>query len=80
MKKLTPKKVNVYSLIILAVGTIIAIAGVLSEQMLLSATGMAIMFGDIFFRLIFYRCPHCGKFLDRSAGDFCPYCGKDVNQ
>lgn len=29
--------------------------------------------------LIFYRCPHCGKFLDRSTGDYCPYCGQQMD-
>lgn len=29
--------------------------------------------------LIFYRCPFCHRYLHRSAGDYCPYCGENMN-
>lgn len=29
--------------------------------------------------ILFYKCPHCGKHLGRSGGDFCPYCGGDID-
>ena len=41
----------------------------------------ALMIGvGLLFSLLLGRCPHCGKYLDRSSGDFCPYCGKKVGE
>lgn len=64
MKNLAPKKVNAIYWILLAIGAIIAFAGVSSEQKLLFAAGIVIMYGSIVFRWICFRCPHCGKYLD----------------
>lgn len=79
MRRLPPKKVNAVSGIILAIGVVIGLIGAIAELNPLTAAGVLVMFGSIVFRWICFRCPHCGKYLDRSTGDFCPYCGKDVN-
>ena len=80
MKRLLPKKVNAYFLLILAAGTILEGIGIFTEIRPLAIAGIILTLGDIVFRLVCFRCPHCGKYLDRSTGDYCPYCGKDVNQ
>ena len=80
MKKLSPKKMQKIFWIFLILGALIGYAGVAAEIELLSLFGMLVIFLVIIFRIIFYRCPHCGKFLDRSTGDFCPYCGKKMNE
>ena len=80
MNKLSPKKVNNLYIIILMASALIAIIGASSEKPALSVIGVLAIFADIAFRLVCYRCPHCGKYLDRSSGDFCPYCGKEVNE
>lgn len=80
MKNLKPKKVQKYFWIFLILGALIGYAGVAAEIELLSFFGMLVIFLDIIFRVIFYRCPHCGRYLDRSTGEFCPYCGKNVNE
>lgn len=28
--------------------------------------------------LVFFRCPHCGKHLDRGLPDYCPKCGAEL--
>jgi Ca2+/Na+ antiporter len=32
--------------------------------------------------ILYWRCPHCGKWLPRGDGDLsvCPYCGKSLNE
>lgn len=79
MKRLSPKQVNMYFLLILAAGAVVGLLGVRFEIKFLAMMGLILLAGDIVFRLVTYRCPHCGKYLDRSTGDYCPYCGKDVN-
>lgn len=81
MKKMTPKQIRARTFIILGIGLLIALCGIAwNEHTALIITGLLIMFSSIIHHVIFYRCPHCGKFLDRSTGDFCPGCGKEVNK
>ena len=80
MNKLSPKKVNELYIIILLAGAVITMIGAFTEKTVPSVIGIVVIFANIAFRLICYRCPHCGKYLDRSSGDFCPYCGKEINE
>lgn len=29
--------------------------------------------------LFWMRCPHCGRHLDRNNGQYCQYCGKEID-
>lgn len=29
-------------------------------------------------KAVFYRCPHCRRYLYRVYGKYCPYCGKEL--
>lgn len=81
MKKRTPKQIRVRTFIILGFGLIIAVFGIaLDEQEAVFFTGLLLMFSSIIHHVIFYRCPHCGTFLDRNTGEFCSHCGKKVNE
>lgn len=80
VNRLSPKKVNTLYAIILLAAALIAFIGAFSGKSALSVIGVLVIFADIAFRLICYKCPHCGKYLDRSSGDFCPYCGREVNE
>ena len=80
MKKLKPKNVNILVWVILIIGIIIAYCGLPKETSTLTVIGVVIMCSALIFRFIFYRCPHCGKYLDRSTGQYCPYCRGNVNE
>lgn len=81
MKKLMPKQIRKITFLILFIGAIIAFLGIsLNENVILIIMGLIAMIASIVFHFVFYRCPHCGKFLDRSTGDYCPYCSKNVNE
>ena len=30
--------------------------------------------------VLFFRCPHCGKFLGRALGEYCPHCGEKLEK
>ncbi len=80
MKKLKPYEVNKVFFIASAVGFAIGLFGIAIESPILGGIGIAVMVGMMAFRIIFYRCPHCKAYLDRSTGDYCPYCGENVNK
>ena len=75
---MSPKSVNGLCLVLLGLGAVIALLAVhLTVEWLIFA-GLVVMASSIFLRITFYRCPCCGKYLDRSTGEFCPYCGKKM--
>ncbi len=80
MRRLKPKVVRRIFWIALATGVVIGYLGAWAECSPLINFGVAILVCLLPLSLIFYRCPHCGRHLDRSTGDFCPYCGENVNQ
>lgn len=81
MKERTPKKVRQTTFIIFGVGALVAFLGILmNEEVFMCMMGIGIMFVSIVYNFIFYHCPHCGRYLGRSTGEYCPYCGKKVNE
>ena len=80
MKKMKPYQVNKAVFIVAISGFAVALFGIAIESMVLCGIGMIAMVGMMIFRVIFYRCPHCNAYLDRSTGDYCPYCGENVNK
>ena len=79
MKKMSPKQVDLYCILILAVGAALGAIGAFSEIKFLEIIGITLLIVDIVFRVACYRCPYCGRYLDRSRGEYCPYCGKELN-
>ena len=80
MKNLPPKKVRMIVWCLLGVGGVTGVWGAWMEMKLVFLLGIAVMLSSLAVHLIFYRCPHCGGFLDRSTGDFCPRCGKRMDE
>lgn len=82
MKKMKPKRASIYALVILAVGAIIALVGIdfLEDTPAICGIGFLIMASSLIFRAMFCRCPHCDHLLNPMDGDFCPHCGKKINE
>lgn len=80
MSKWKPKEVNRVVLRLLLVCMALFAVAAISQVKLLFVPCVAVFALAVGLHLVYYRCPHCGKFLDRSTGDFCPYCGKNVNE
>lgn len=80
MKKLKPKKVHQLCIISIVVFGLIGLLGASLSNVVLDIICVAGLVGTIIFRLIFFRCPHCGAYLDRSKGQYCPHCRGDVNE
>lgn len=78
-KMLSPQKVRMIVWITLLIGFIIGVVGMFTDITALAVIGVIVMICAIIVHFVLYRCSHCGKFLDRSTGEFCPYCGEKVN-
>lgn len=76
MKNLKPKEIRIRALYIIVAGLLVALFGVARERNAFCVIGLLIMFASVIYHIVFYRCPHCGRYLGRVTGDFCPYCGK----
>lgn len=74
------KRVEMIFGIILVPGFLVAMGGAAMEKSILIALGMTAMVGALIFRIVFYRCPHCGRYLDRNSGKYCQYCGKETGR
>ena len=74
------KKINIIYTVILIVGGILCAGGTYIQNTILTFIGFSCIVGAVIYRLLIYRCPHCGKYLDRSKGQYCPYCREDVNK
>ena len=70
MKKLLPQTVRIVVGLLFAVGAIVAILGVLVKITPLSEVGIVVLICGVGCQFLLYRCPHCGRFLDRSTGEF----------
>ena len=81
MKKLKPKTVNTWNWILWAVGALVALLGTVGDpdSPALCVTGILLMLGGCVFRIVFFRCPHCGAYLDRGLPNFCPRCGENIH-
>ena len=79
MKKLLPTQVRRIVWILIAVGGVVGMVGALGEIKPLMVLGVVILICGMGYHYLFYRCPYCGRFLDRSTGAFCPYCGRNMN-
>ncbi len=82
MKKLTMRTKQRIAWLLLVVGWVVfASAAYFDGSLLQIAIGAVLVFAAITLDLIWWRCPHCGKYLhfhNRESGDFCQKCGKPI--
>ena len=77
---ITPGKYSQIFLIILAVGITLLSVGLVCDRIVILGVGLLIAFGSFVFRVITYRCPHCGYYLGRQRGTHCPRCKEEIRQ
>ena len=77
---MNPKRANNIFLLCLFGGALVGGIGSTMEMKWLAGVSIVIMMGGLVLRMVFYRCPHCGSYLDRSTGEFCPHCGKKLGE
>ena len=78
MKYISPKKVRVIFFIAQVVAILVIAMGARLDSMAVIYTGAGIVVLALIFSFFWNRCPHCGRHLGSSWGEYCPYCGKDV--
>lgn len=80
MNRWKPRQVRKIMWILYGLGVLIALVGMALSSVPVMVIGLVVLVSGIVFYFLFYRCPHCGRYLDRSTGEFCPYCGARVNE
>jgi len=81
MKKYKPRQIRKILLIAVVIGLAVVMTGeYLFQKLIYNMVGMGIIIATVIFDVIFYRCPHCGRFLSKSTGQFCPFCGEDMDE
>ena len=74
---MSAKKARRLRNILLIVGTVVMLLAYIWEPFL--SIGAVITVSCLIPDFLFNKCPHCGKHLGRSEGDYCPFCGKGVD-
>lgn len=75
-----PKKVRVIFLAIFLLGLVVGVIGFLLDNISVVVGGVILLICDYVFLLIFHRCPHCGRHIDKLIGDYCRFCGKSFGE
>ncbi len=60
-------------------GVLLAGIAVACANEVLVYVAIGILCASAAFHMIFYRCPKCKRYLGKSWGSYCPYCGEDVD-
>ena len=76
--KMTPKRSNRVFLCILSLAILLLVLGLVVRNLPLLGAGFVLAFGAFVFRTAAYRCPHCGYYLGRRDGTYCPKCRKNI--
>lgn len=79
MPYIPPKTVRIVYICVLVGAALAAMLGAVLSSTAVMIAGMGVMLLDVIFHFLWYRCPHCGRHLGRSWGDYCPRCGKKLD-
>jgi nitroimidazol reductase NimA-like FMN-containing flavoprotein (pyridoxamine 5'-phosphate oxidase superfamily) len=80
MKKIKPETCLLITFAMIGTGFFVSLIGTSSPGLSpLMYIGLVVILAAAVFGMVFYRCPYCDGFLDRTHGEFCPHCGKRIN-
>lgn len=74
-----PRHLRWILLAILAVILLLAGLGFLLDSDPLLIACLVCMVAGLIFMAIFSRCPYCHHYLRYYTGDYCPFCGENMN-
>ena len=78
MRKIEPRRVRIITMILCLIDIgVMILGGCFDNDFIVKSAYIAIAVIILFYSL-YYRCPHCGKFLGREKVAFCPHCGREV--
>ena len=78
---LKPKQLRKSTLASGVIGLAVVMLGeYLYPDSIVKFIGMGILIVAVLLHVIFYRCPHCNRFLSKNTGKFCPYCGENMEE
>lgn len=80
MKKLGPKKMRYAFLAVIFAGAFLGMISAATAQAWLAVCAVILLLSSCVLHYVFYRCPHCDAYLDRSWGEYCPHCGKKLEE
>lgn len=66
--------------VMLVLGLLIAITGAKFVVTPLWICGIVVLMISNIIRFAFYRCPNCGGYLGRMTNEFCPHCGRIIDE
>ena len=74
---MNPRKACVLRDTLFVVGFIIMLAAYIYEPLII--IGAIVMFSGLIPHFLYNKCPSCGKQLGRNDGEYCQYCGKELD-
>ena len=78
---MTPRKVFIIFCAAYAAGAVTAVVGAVIPFVPTVIVGAAVCIAAVLFHGIFYRCPHCGRYLGRiTPSAYCRHCGKKIDE
>ena len=73
-----PKEARKLTVTLIIVGFAVMLMGYFHGAFF--ALGACVSFSALIPNFLFYRCPHCGRYLGRSDGAFCQHCGERLEE
>lgn len=69
---------------VMGIGVLAAIAAMHSNldvntRNIVCGISIAVVFAGLILHFILVRCPHCGRWIRKTYGDCCRYCGRDYS-
>lgn len=61
-------------------GAVCILLGVFTKQTVFMVLTYVVILAYFVLTCIFWKCPHCGKYLGRSIGEYCPHCGEKLEK
>jgi len=79
-KKLTLKRTQTLFIFAFLLALLLLLFGGTLDSAPLLIISFILIALDMIMYFIFWRCPHCARYLGRDVGEFCTHCGKKLEE